>query len=104
MDLRPGRRFFLDPELTFHRRYEALRAFFVEARPLAFSDEDKGSGAESLNRFLVPYRFHRHGRTNPKPIVQNHRRRNEESCIRRAAARNGFPQADFGPSDTISLN
>ena len=35
MDLRPGRRFFLDPELTFHRRYEALRAFFVEARPLA---------------------------------------------------------------------
>jgi hypothetical protein len=35
MDLQPGRRFFLDPELTFHRRYEALRAFFVEARPLA---------------------------------------------------------------------
>jgi hypothetical protein len=35
MGLRPGRRFFLDPELTFHRRYESLRAFFVEARPLA---------------------------------------------------------------------
>jgi hypothetical protein len=35
MDLQPGRRFFLDPELTFHRRYEALRAFFVEDRPLA---------------------------------------------------------------------
>ncbi len=35
MDLRPGRRFSLDPEFTFHRRYESLRAFFVEARALA---------------------------------------------------------------------
>ena len=35
MDGQPGRRFFLDPQLTFHRRYEALRAFFVEDRPLA---------------------------------------------------------------------
>jgi hypothetical protein len=35
IDLRPGRRFLLDPELTFHRRYEAMRAFIVEARPLA---------------------------------------------------------------------
>jgi hypothetical protein len=35
MDGQPGRCFFLDPELTFHRRYEALRAVFVEHRPLA---------------------------------------------------------------------
>ena len=28
------RRFFLDPQETFHRRYEALRAFFVEGRSL----------------------------------------------------------------------
>jgi hypothetical protein len=33
MDGQPGRRFFLDPQLTFHRRYEALRAIFVEDRP-----------------------------------------------------------------------
>ena len=26
--------FFLDPQETFHRRYEALRAFFVERRSL----------------------------------------------------------------------
>jgi len=32
MDVPPGRRFFLDPQLTFHRRYEALRAVFVEDR------------------------------------------------------------------------
>ena len=35
MDVQAGRCFFLDPELTFYRRYEALRAFFVEDRPLA---------------------------------------------------------------------
>ena len=28
------RRFFMEPEQTFHRRYEALRAFFVEGRSL----------------------------------------------------------------------
>jgi hypothetical protein len=30
MDVQLGRRFFAEPRLTFHRRYEALRAFFVE--------------------------------------------------------------------------
>jgi len=34
MDVQPGRRFFLEPQETFHRRYEALRAFFVEGRPV----------------------------------------------------------------------
>ena len=35
MDGHPCRSFFLEPQLTFHRRYEALRAFFVEGRPVA---------------------------------------------------------------------
>ena len=35
MDGQLCRRFFLDPQLTFHRRYEALRAFFVDDRPVA---------------------------------------------------------------------
>ena len=35
MDGQLCRRFFLEPQLTFHRRYEALRAFFVEGRPVA---------------------------------------------------------------------
>jgi hypothetical protein len=34
MDGQPCRQFFLAPQLTFHRRYEALRAFFVEDRPV----------------------------------------------------------------------
>jgi hypothetical protein len=35
MDGRPCCHFFLEPQQTFHRRYEALRAFFVEDRPVA---------------------------------------------------------------------
>lgn len=35
MDAQPYHRFFVEPQLTFHRRYEALRAFFVENRPVA---------------------------------------------------------------------
>jgi len=35
MDDRPCRSFFLEPRSPFHRRYEALRAFFIEGRPPA---------------------------------------------------------------------
>src|SRR5215469_13697120 len=35
MDDQPCRDFFLRPRFTFHRRYEALRAFFLEGRPPA---------------------------------------------------------------------
>jgi hypothetical protein len=35
MDGQPCRSFFLEPHLTLHRRYEALRAFFVEDRPVS---------------------------------------------------------------------
>jgi hypothetical protein len=49
MDGQPGRRFFLDPQLTFHRRYEALRAFFVENRPLAEIAANFGYKPTALN-------------------------------------------------------
>jgi len=35
MDDQPCRSFFLQPRSTSHRRYEALRAFFIEGRPSA---------------------------------------------------------------------
>ena len=35
IDDQPCRSFFLQPRSTFHRRYEALRAFFIEGRPPA---------------------------------------------------------------------
>jgi hypothetical protein len=34
MDGQLGRRFFLEPQLTFQRRYEALRAVIAEGRPV----------------------------------------------------------------------
>ena len=34
MDGQLGRRFFLDPQLTFQRRYEALRAVIAEELPV----------------------------------------------------------------------
>jgi hypothetical protein len=49
VDLRPGRRFSLDPEFTFHRRCESLRAFFVEARPLAEVAATFGHKPTALN-------------------------------------------------------
>ena len=35
MDDQPCRSFFLQPRSTSHRRYEALRAFFIEGQPSA---------------------------------------------------------------------
>jgi hypothetical protein len=35
MDDQPCRSFFLQPQSSSHRRYEALRAFFIEGRPSA---------------------------------------------------------------------
>ena len=35
MDDQPCRTYFLEPRSPFHRRYEALRAVFVEGRPSA---------------------------------------------------------------------
>jgi hypothetical protein len=56
MDGQPGRRFFLDPQLTFHRRYEALRAFFVEDRPLAEVAAKFGYKPTALNVMLSRFK------------------------------------------------
>jgi hypothetical protein len=56
MDAQPCRRFFLDPHLTFHRRYEALRAFFVDDRPVAEIASQFGYKPTALNVMIS--RFH----------------------------------------------
>jgi hypothetical protein len=56
MDGQLCRRFFLDPQLTFHRRYEALRAFFVDDRPLAEIAAQFGYKPTALNVMIS--RFH----------------------------------------------
>jgi hypothetical protein len=66
MDGQPGRRFFLDPQLTFHRRYEALRAFLVEDRPLAEVAAKFGYKPTALNVMLSRFNSQlRKGRVPP---------------------------------------
>jgi hypothetical protein len=55
MDGQPGRRFFLDPQLTFHRRYEALRAFFVEGRPVVEISATFGYKPTALNVMISQF-------------------------------------------------
>lgn len=50
------RRFFLEPRLTFHRRYEALRAVFVERRPLGEVAERFGYKPAALSVMVSQFR------------------------------------------------
>ncbi len=66
MDDHLCRRFFLEPELTFHRRYEALRAIVVEGRPLPEIAERFGYKLASLKVMVSTFRARcRHGEMPP---------------------------------------
>jgi hypothetical protein len=56
MDAQPCRRFFLEPHLTFHRRYEALRAFFVDHRPPAEIAAQFGYKLTAFNVMISQFR------------------------------------------------
>jgi len=56
MDDQLCRRYFLEPQTTFHRRYVALQAFFVEGRPLAEIAEQYGYKLASLNVMVSQFR------------------------------------------------
>jgi len=56
MDDQRCRRYFLEPQSTFHRRYVALQAFFVEGRPLAEIAEQYGYKLASLNVMVSQFR------------------------------------------------
>ena len=66
MDDQLGRRFFLDPHSTTQRRYEALRAFFIERRPVAEIAARLGYKPASLNAMVSAFRSQcRDGRVPP---------------------------------------
>jgi hypothetical protein len=50
------RRFFLEPEQTFHRRYEALRAFFVEGQSLEKTAAQFGYRMAGLKSMISRFR------------------------------------------------
>ena len=66
MDDRLCRRFFLEPDLAFHRRYEALRAVFLEGRPLDEVAARYGYKRTSLKAMISTFRTQcRQGREPP---------------------------------------
>lgn len=50
------RRYFLEPQQTFHRRYEALRAYFLERQPLANIARRFGYRVSSLKSLVCRFR------------------------------------------------
>lgn len=50
------REFFLQPNDTWHRRYEALRAFFIDGRPLKSIAEQFGYRLSSLKSMVCRFR------------------------------------------------
>jgi hypothetical protein len=56
MDDAPCRRFFLEPQKTFHRRYEALRAFFVDGRSLEETATEFGYRTGALKSMICRFR------------------------------------------------
>jgi transposase-like protein len=59
------RRFFLEPQQTFHRQYEALRAVFVEDQPLEQVAERFGYTTSTLRSMVSRFRAHRRGSVTP---------------------------------------
>ena len=56
MDDTRCRQFFLEPAQTYHRQYEALRAFFVEGRRLKDIAQQFGYQESSLRRLVCRFR------------------------------------------------
>jgi DNA-directed RNA polymerase specialized sigma24 family protein len=58
MDDTPCREFFSQPTNPYHRRYEALRAVFVEGRSLQEVAEQFGFEYGSLRQLVYEFRQH----------------------------------------------
>jgi hypothetical protein len=56
MDDTRCREFFLEPRETYHRQYEALRAFFVEGRQLSEIAQQFGYQESSLSVMISNFR------------------------------------------------
>jgi hypothetical protein len=50
------RQFFLQPEATFHRRYEAFRAVFIDGQPVATVAERFGYRLASFKSLVCRFR------------------------------------------------
>ncbi len=65
------RQFFLEPTETYHRQYEALRAYFVEGRKLSEIAQQFGYQESSLR--VLAHRFRNQVKTNTlHPFLFSH--------------------------------
>jgi hypothetical protein len=91
------RRFFLEPQLTAQRRYEALRAFFVEHRPLPEVAEHFGYKPAALSVMVSRFRSQcRHQRIPPfsSPMAEDDRLADGSSKTNSARTRPPLPIGD----------
>ena len=70
MDDTGCRGFFLEPVATYHRQYEALRAFFIEGRCLHDIAQQFGSRETSLRSMVCRFRAQVHAGEVP-PFLGN---------------------------------
>jgi hypothetical protein len=59
------RQFFIEPQQTFHRQYEALRAVFVEGQPLEPVAVQFGFKVSTLQSMVSRFRADRRGGVTP---------------------------------------
>lgn len=78
------RSFFLEPVETFHRHYEALRAFFAEERPLTEIAKQFGYRHSSLRSMVSRFRAELQAGEAP-PFFQNP---SEDEPLARVAHKN----------------
>jgi len=70
MDRQPYEAFFLQPTDTWHRRYEALRAVFVEHRPLPEIADRFAVHCGTVRNWVSEFRSH-WDRGQPPPFSPN---------------------------------
>jgi hypothetical protein len=93
MDDQDCRRFFLDPQQPLQRRYEALRAIFIEGRPLDQVADQFGYRPAALKSLVSRFRTRcRTGEPSPflfamdedAPPVSEHAKTNRDPSLRRS--------------------
>jgi hypothetical protein len=65
MDDTAYRQFFTDPDQTYHRRYEALRAVFVDGRSQKEVAEEFGYTYGSMRQLVFEFRQYCHDEDKP---------------------------------------
>ena len=65
MDAVAYQQFFLDPDDSWHRRYEALRALFVDQRPPKHVAQDFGVSHGTLSNWASEFRAQRDSGARP---------------------------------------